>query len=338
MGSIKEGLYSECTNPDNAGLKNMVKNDTIRYKQKGFGLGVAILIASAHFLVLPRIVQNFWPTFNSVEELNLFYILCTTGTHSLTYIISNLVLYCLYVTKIPFFESYRVSNKPWPWEENTAKWRILLKKSLINNFLAQLVILPAFLYLDTLLGVKVRMDIESYPGPFEIISQILIWMVIEDFFFYWGHRILHTKFMYQKIHKIHHEYTNTVSTAAEYTHPLEYIMTNLVPAAMGAKIFGAKSHYITLWIWSIMRGLEAVDGHSGYEFSWSPFRLLPLSCSSMYHNYHHSHNVGNYGSFFTYWDTFQKTNVDYFKFLAKKERSEVSSLSKDQVTDDGKRQ
>jgi methylsterol monooxygenase/4-alpha-methyl-delta7-sterol-4alpha-methyl oxidase len=70
--------------------------------------------------------------------------------------------------------------------------------------------------------------------------------------------------------------------------------------------------------------METCDGHCGYEFSWSPFRLLPLSGSSNYHNYHHSKNVGNYGSFFTLWDTICGTNKTYFRFLAKKEKKELA--------------
>ena len=60
-----------------------------------------------------------------------------------------------------------------------------------------------------------------------------------------------------------------------------------------------------------MRIGETIDGHSGYEFSWSPFRLLPFSSSAESHNYHHSHNDGNYGSFFILWDTIMGSNQAY---------------------------
>lgn len=39
-------------------------------------------------------------------------------------------------------------------------------------------------------------------------------------------------------------------------------------------------------MWHIIRILESLDGNCGYEFSWSPFRLLPFSGSASYHNYH----------------------------------------------------
>lgn len=147
-------------------------------------------------------------------------------------------------------------------------------------------------------------------------------MVVEDFAFYWAHRFLHTPFLYKRIHKIHHEFVNSVSIAATYAHPIEYLLGNTVPTALGFMILGKKCHYVTYMIWIFIRMLETVDGHCGYEFSWSPYRLLPLSGSSEYHNYHHSHNVGTFGSFFTFWDTVLGTNKDYFEYKAKKEREQ----------------
>lgn len=78
-------------------------------------------------------------------------------------------------------------------------------------------------------------------------------------------------------------------------------------------------------MWGVIRMMETVDGHSGYEFSWSPYRLLPLSGSSSYHNFHHFKNVGNYSSFFTIWDTVCGTNKAYFRYIAKKEKEEIAS-------------
>jgi sterol desaturase/sphingolipid hydroxylase (fatty acid hydroxylase superfamily) len=54
--------------------------------------------------------------------------------------------------------------------------------------------------------------------------------------------------------------------------------------------------------------METVDGHCGYEFSWSPYRMLPFSSSAEYHNFHLSHNVGNYSGVSMYWDAICGTN------------------------------
>ena len=47
-------------------------------------------------------------------------------------------------------------------------------------------------------------------------------------------------------------------------------------------------HLSTLAMWFIIRSLEALDGHCGYEFTWSPFRLIRFTESSKIHNFHHS--------------------------------------------------
>jgi len=40
----------------------------------------------------------------------------------------------------------------------------------------------------------------------EVVPQIIFYFILEDFVFYWGHRILHTKWLYQHIHSVHHEW------------------------------------------------------------------------------------------------------------------------------------
>ena len=71
-------------------------------------------------------------------------------------------------------------------------------------------------------------------------------------------------------------------------------------------------HHFTYILWVLYRMFETVDGHSGYEFSFSPFRLLPLSAGAQYHNFHHTENVGNFGSQFVIMDTLFGTNKAYY--------------------------
>jgi len=78
-----------------------------------------------------------------------------------------------------------------------------------------------------------------------------------------------------------------------------------------------RAHVYTWWLWICFRVAETVDGHCGYNFPWSPYRVIPMSGSSAYHDFHHSHNVGNYSSFFTWWDTLMGTNQAYRVFVRK---------------------
>ena len=73
-------------------------------------------------------------------------------------------------------------------------------------------------------------------------------------------------------------------------------------------------HFATAFTWYFFRFTESAEGHSGYEFSWSPFRVLPFASDYAYHAYHHSHNIGNYSSFFTIWDTVFGSNSVYYNW------------------------
>ena len=51
--------------------------------------------------------------------------------------------------------------------------------------------------------------------------QIAVILIIDDFYFYWFHRLLHkNKFLYEKIHIIHHKASNPFPADYLYEHPL----------------------------------------------------------------------------------------------------------------------
>jgi sterol desaturase/sphingolipid hydroxylase (fatty acid hydroxylase superfamily) len=139
----------------------------------------------------------------------------------------------------------------------------------------------------------------------------------EDFFFYWSHWALHHPKLYKIIHKKHHEYTSPFTITAEYSSVTEYFFGNIIPSAIGLKILAGKSHIFTMWFWVAWRMYATSEAHSGFEFPWSPVRILPLSGSALFHNYHHSHNDGAFGSFFTFWDHFMKTDISFYQYRTK---------------------
>jgi len=44
------------------------------------------------------------------------------------------------------------------------------------------------------------------------------------------------------------------------------------------------------------------EGHSGYEFPWSPMRAMPLISGASFHDHHHSVNIGNFAGSCILWD------------------------------------
>mmetsp|Transcript_6506 Transcript_6506/g.9879 ORF Transcript_6506/g.9879 Transcript_6506/m.9879 type:complete len:135 (+) Transcript_6506:180-584(+) len=133
-------------------------------------------------------------------------------------------------------------------------------------------------------------------------------MICEDFGFYWGHRLLHSKLLYPKIHKIHHEYNVSIGLCAIHMHPVEYFISGIIPTSSCMLILNDKMHIWTFYLYVLFQVWEVSDAHCGYEFPWSPGRLLPFMSSAEVHDYHHEVNIGNYGSWFRFWDTICGTN------------------------------
>jgi sterol desaturase/sphingolipid hydroxylase (fatty acid hydroxylase superfamily) len=119
---------------------------------------------------------------------------------------------------------------------------------------------------------------------------------------------------YPYIHKIHHSFIDPVAIGAEYAHPIEFLLGNVFPVNFGPLLLNKHIHFYTVMCWIFFRLGETLDCHSGYEFPWSPYRLIPFSVSAEYHDYHHTHNVGNYSTFFTIWDTAFNCNTSFYKF------------------------
>lgn len=227
--------------------------------------------------------------------------------------VANLIYWAFYRYEIEFIERYKNNEEPWPWYEDKEKWQKLVKKSILMLFVNSNVISVSVYLLISKLGLLEHhsMSVEDVPEPLELALSIFFFMLCEDFTFYWCHRGLHHKRIYPYIHKMHHTYTTPVGISAEYAHPLEFVFGNMLPTAVGPAILGPKAHLVTIFAWYAVRFGETLDGHCGYEFSWSPYRLIPFSGSAEYHDFHHSANVGNFGSFFSIWDTVFQTNKDF---------------------------
>ena len=102
-------------------------------------------------------------------------------------------------------------------------------------------------------------------------------MLVEDFAFHVFHRSLHHKSIYPYVHKIHHEHRITIAIATLHVHPVEFVLCNLLPAALGPHILGDKIHCVTVIGLYLLLTVESIDGHCGYEFSWSPYKAIPFT-------------------------------------------------------------
>uniref|UniRef100_A0ACD5XQZ4 Uncharacterized protein n=1 Tax=Avena sativa TaxID=4498 RepID=A0ACD5XQZ4_AVESA len=52
------------------------------------------------------------------------------------------------------------------------------------------------------------------PSVWETVAQLVVYSLVDDYLGYWIHRLLHTKWGYDNIHHVHHEYTAPIAFAA----------------------------------------------------------------------------------------------------------------------------
>ncbi|GJN27244.1 hypothetical protein PR202_gb15247 [Eleusine coracana subsp. coracana] len=98
------------------------------------------------------------------------------------------------------------------------------------------------------------------PSVNEVAAQLLVYSLMEDYLSYWIHRLLHTKWGYEKIHRVHHEFTAPTGFAMSYSHWAENLALS-VPALVGPSI--VPCHITTHWLWFTFRLIEGINIHSG---------------------------------------------------------------------------
>ena len=217
----------------------------------------------------------------------------------------NLFLFLIEWMDHPRFDQYRIQkNKPkLRFQKEVVKEMI---RGTLEHQIALIISLPALFYLLNLNG-KVQID-EEVPPLSTIVYQLLVFILIEDFLFYWTHLLFHTPWLYKTIHKQHHFYRQPTGVVFVISHPIEALIQNQLPVWFGPFLFHEK-HLFTLCLWVFIRVYQTINAHSGYDLPYiSPQYYCPwLFSGTLEHDYHHEHFHANFGSFFTVWDRLMKT-------------------------------
>ena len=96
-----------------------------------------------------------------------------------------------------------------------------------------------------------QFSLKRLPSFSQILAKLFMWHVLFDTWFYWAHRLFHTKWLYKRFHKQHHRFTTPVGIAASYAHPVEDLVVNIGSTFVGPLVF--PSHFI---VWLLYIGMR----------------------------------------------------------------------------------
>mmetsp|Transcript_18575 Transcript_18575/g.46342 ORF Transcript_18575/g.46342 Transcript_18575/m.46342 type:complete len:320 (-) Transcript_18575:754-1713(-) len=117
-------------------------------------------------------------------------------------------------------------------------------------------------------GVKEKLTSSSSSSSlpdsaFALFAQLLLAALFAEVYFYHVHLLLHkSTFLYQNVHKKHHEIFNPVCFAALYFHPVESVL--LIPVAAGP-VFLFKLHCLVSYPWFFVAASSVTLHHSGFH-------------------------------------------------------------------------
>lgn len=204
----------------------------------------------------------------------------------------------------PAMRRYKVQDTPF----DVARWFGPSLVSLGRNVLFVLVVMVVLWPVLRLAPIHLG----PMPAWYVVVAQLVFFILLDDFLYYWVHRALHQRWLLKHVHKIHHEIRHTTAINGNYMHPLEYLSTASI-ALVGPLLVGA--HLGVLWIWLVIRQYEAADAHCGYVLPWNPGHLFPLYQGAGYHDFHHAKYKGNYAGFLPYldrlWGTYARGYLEW---------------------------
>jgi len=87
------------------------------------------------------------------------------------------------------------------------------------------------------------------------------------------------------VHRMHHTFTAPFALAAVYAHPLEHLLSNVLPISLGPLLM--RSHPATAALWAAIAIFSTCGAHSGY--------LVRGLTRSAFHDHHHQVFLENYG-------------------------------------------
>jgi sterol desaturase/sphingolipid hydroxylase (fatty acid hydroxylase superfamily) len=145
------------------------------------------------------------------------------------------------------------------------------------------------------------------PSGVRMMADFAAMVLLHDAYFYWAHRLMHTKWLFRRVHRLHHRSRTPTPWAAYAFAPPEAILeAGILPVTA----LLLPLHEVTVVLFVTHMIVRNVIGHAGVELFpswWLRTPVLRWITTTTHHDLHHSHGGYNFGLYFTWWDRWLKT-------------------------------
>ena len=218
-------------------------------------------------------------------------------SHTLVYLVVNGFMSSWW----PSLEQFKFKRTPGQTPSQS-----LINSALLTAVVSHLVSSPVMTFflwpVFRSIGLK---DLDApLPSWADLAATYFLAHAFNDLGFYWTHRLLHTPLFYKTVHKQHHEFAGSLGIAAEYAHPFEVLLSNVLPSLGGAVFpIGGSQHPLCVVVWLSMRLYQTYCAHGGMVFKGTILETIGFDHaeSACFHDHHHTTNKGNYSSMVTDW-------------------------------------
>jgi sterol desaturase/sphingolipid hydroxylase (fatty acid hydroxylase superfamily) len=209
-------------------------------------------------------------------------------------IVSAYLIVMLLERRIPYHES---------WQRSQGDIPVDLGHLVVSGGLTLSLLRPAMLALGVAIGgwLAPRVGAELWPGGWPLVAQLVLALLVGEFFMYWAHRLGHEVELLWRFHALHHSAPRLYFLNAVRFHPVDLAISNYAPfvplVALGAGMD-------VLALFALFSGVHGIFQHANL-----PLRLGPLNwffSMAELHRWHHSRLLEeantNYGQNLIVWD------------------------------------
>lgn len=189
--------------------------------------------------------------------------------------------------------------------------RVILREIRLSLLSSAVYAAPAALALVAWLhgGTKIYTGWSAHGGAPYLLLSAFLYLVVQDTYYYWAHRLMHHPRLFKWMHAGHHRSRQPTPFASFAFDPAEAVATAwLLPAL----VFILPTHIWVLVALLVLMTVTAVLNHSGWEVLPERFVHGPIGgqlISATHHSLHHRRFGANYGLYFRFWDKLMGTDA-----------------------------